>query len=525
MFCKIALTFLFTFLPSVALLAKTIYVKDYGIRNINNRIEAYRILMKCHQDAVAEGCSLSYKGIDSIYLELPRDVVSIPLPDITDFAGVTITVENRVKDIALFSMSNRSIPVSVNKEEIDNGLFREESLKRGTVILAIADASPWVHNRKGSSEKVNRRDILLLEGGQTDMRPISPYNNRESSPICEYYLVNNLRKEFKNLRFVRTANSNHITTLIKIRGIHNMIVKNIETKTPDNEQMYTDGIFSIDNSVNITLEKLTIDGSYSQRDKFGYGIIVNTVNNLKLKKVKAITKWGVFCSSNLQNLKVENCDINRIDLHCYGKNFECKNCNFIGRDIPFASIFGTVKFVKCQFSKGLPMYLRQEYNANTPFSVIWEKCIFNFHKGANTLIGVNGLSKERPTRRELNYKNLPNITIKDCRINLSENVNSWNLIRTGDVEWNEPIWNLSEIRIDGLEINREATMVLLTTPIMTNDMLRVTINHVYLKKEGKRRKLKVNNLITRESTTILCNGQPVAADSNLNSSEIKVNYK
>lgn len=513
MFKRITLALLFYLVPSVAMVAKTLYVRDYGIHNVNNRIDAYRILLKCHQDAVAKGCSISYKGIDNLYLELPNDVVTIPLPDITDFAGVTITVENRVKDIALFSRSNRRMPVTVNKEEIDNGLFCEESLKKNVVILTISDAKPWVRNRKGTSEKVNRRDVLLLEDGQTDMRPICPYNNVDSSPICDFFPVNKLRKEFKNLRFVRTANSNHITALIKISGENNVIIKNIRTKTPDNDHIYADGIFSIDNSVNITLDDLTIDETYSQRDKFGYGIIVNTVYNLKLKNVRAKTKWGAFCSSNLQNLKVENCDINRIDLHCYGKNFECNNCNFVGRDIPFASFFGTVKFVKCQFSQGLPLYLRQEYNANTPFHVIWEKCIFNFPKRANSLIGVNGLSKERPSRSELAHKNLPNITIKDCYINLSENYNNWNLIKTGDVEWVEPIWNLTEIRIDGLEINKEATMELFTTPVVTKDTLRVTIKRIYEIKNGKRCRLKVNNLTAGERTIITCDGQPVVANT------------
>lgn len=506
---RIALILLFYLLPSVALIAKTLYVKDYGIYKVTNRIDAYRILLKCHQDAVAEGCSLSYKGIKSINLELPNDVVSIPLPDKTDFVGVTITVENRVKDIALFSRVNRAMPVTVKKEEIDNGLFCEESLKKGMVILTIHDAKPWVHNRKGTSDKVTRRDVLLLEDGHTYMRPICPYNNEESSPICEFYLVNKHRKEFKNLCFVRSVNSDHITTLIKVRGENNMIIKNIRTKTPDNDHMYADGIFSIDNSVNISFDNLTIEGSYSQKDKFGYGIIVNTVYNLILKNVMAKTKWGTFCSSNLQNLKLENCDINRIDLHCYGKNFDCRNCNFAGRDIPFASIFGTVKFSKCQFSQGLPLYLRQEYNANTPFSVIWDKCIFNFQKGANSLIGVNGLSEERPTRNELTHKNLPNITIKNCRINLPDNVDSWNLIKTGDVEWDEPIWNLTEIRVDGLEISREATMELFTTPILTKDTLRVMVNGIYIKKDGNRRKYKVNKLTAGQRTKITCDGQPV----------------
>ncbi len=470
--------------------------------------------MRCHQDAVKDGNILSYKGIDNVNLDIPQDAISIPLPDKTDFAGVTIRVENRVKDIALFSKSTTFTTVCVKKEEIDGGSFCEDVLARGKILLAISDETPWVNNRKGTSDRVIRRDILLLDRGKARMRPISPYNNVVSSPICEFCNVDNHRKEFKNLCFIRSANSNHITTLIKIRGQCNMLIKNVSTKTPENNTMFADGILSIDNSVKIAIESLDIDGSYSQKDRFGYGIIVNNVNDITLKKVKAITKWGFFCSSNVQNVKIEDCVINRIDLHCYGKNFECKNCDFKGKDIPFAGIYGTVKFVKCQFTQGLPLYLRQEYNANTPFSVVWDKCVFNLHKGGNSLIGVNGLSKERPSRNELAHKNLPNIIIKDCRIYLLEDVSSWNLIKTGNVEWDEPIWNLNEIRIDGLEINKEATMKLLTTPVVTKESLRVTIKRVYEIKDGKRRRLKINCLSAGENTSITCDGQPIAFDSN-----------
>lgn len=512
----IIINLLTLFVYAVRTEAKTVYVRDYGILNAKNSVEAYWILLKCHQDAIAEGCFLSYSGISYINLELPQDVISIPLPDKTDFAGVTIRVENRVKDIALFSKSATFTSVCVNKEEIDGGTFCEESLTRGKIILAISDKTPWVNNRRGTSDSVIRKDILFLDSGITEMRPISPYNNDVSLPICEFCSVDISRKEFKNLCFIRSANSNHITYLIKIRGQYNMLIKNVRTKTPESNNMFADGIISIDNSVKIIIDNLNIEGSYSQKDRFGYGIIVNNVHEIALKKVKARTRWGFFCSNNVQNVRIEDCDVNRVDLHCYGKNFECKNCNFKGRDIPFASVYGTVKFEKCQFTQGLPLYLRQEYNANTPFSVIWDKCVFNFHKGGNSLIGVNGLSKERPSRGELAHKNLPNIMIKDCRINLADNVNNWNLIKTGNVEWEEPIWNFKEITIDGLEINREATMKLFTSPVMTKDTLRVSIKSVYEIKEGKRCRLKIKNLTAGEKTTITCDGQPVALGSDFN---------
>lgn len=496
--------------------AKTVYVRDYGILNAKNSVEAYWILLRCHQDAVAEGCFLSYRGINNINLELPQDVISIPLPDKTDFAGVTIRVENRVKDIALFSKTATFTSVRVKKEEIDEGSFSEGCLTRGKILLAVADETPWVNNRKGTSDQVIRKDILLLERGKTEMRPISPYSNEESFPICEYCNVGIIRKEFKNLCFIRSANSNHITYLIKIRGQYNMLIKNVRTKTPESNNMFADGIISIDNSVKIIVDNLDIEGAYSQKDRFGYGIIINNVYDIALKKIKARTRWGFFCSNNVQNVRIEDCDVNRVDLHCYGKNFECKNCNFEGRDIPFSSVYGTVKFEKCQFTQGLPLYLRQEYNANTPFSVIWDKCVFNFHKGSNSLIGVNGLSKEKPSRGELAHKNLPNIMIKDCRINLPDNVNSWNIIKTGTVEWEEPIWNFKEITIDGLEVNREATMKLFTSPVMTKDTLRVSIKRVYEIKEGKRCRLKIKKLTAGDKTTITCDGQPVALGSDFN---------
>ena len=46
---------------------------DFGVLEAKNGFERYDALLRCHQFAVQTGAAVSYKGIDSLYLEIPHN--------------------------------------------------------------------------------------------------------------------------------------------------------------------------------------------------------------------------------------------------------------------------------------------------------------------------------------------------------------------------------------------------------------------------------------------------------------------
>lgn len=61
-----------------------------------------------------------------------------------------------------------------------------------------------------------------------------------------------------------------------------------------------------------------------------YSLGVNSVDGLKLKGVKAIGKnsqgyWGFMGSNFVKNLEIEDCNLNRVDVHFYLRNLDVKN--------------------------------------------------------------------------------------------------------------------------------------------------------------------------------------------------------
>ncbi|MBO4307143.1 MAG: hypothetical protein J5848_02390, partial [Bacteroidales bacterium] len=67
---------------------------EYGLLQAKDGMERYEILYACHKDAFDYHRPLSYAGIDTIWLDIPDNAKSLPLPYTTDFAGVVVFVAN-----------------------------------------------------------------------------------------------------------------------------------------------------------------------------------------------------------------------------------------------------------------------------------------------------------------------------------------------------------------------------------------------------------------------------------------------
>lgn len=223
------------------------------------------------------------------------------------------------------------------------------------------------------------------------------------------------------------------------------------------------------NCVDVTLDGITINGTYSLPKRFGYGVFLDNIYNLQVKNMYARANWGVFGNNNIHKAILQNCDINRFDIHCYGKDVSFENCNFVDFYNQFSSLYGVVSFNNCSFTKFTPLLIEGTYNALTAFDVVFENCRINLDENHSALFTIFGFNKQENSRPELKEKCLPNITLRNCQVNVADGMKKWyvyNTQKTNDYEGR--FSNISEVKIEGLSTNGgSATMEVFSKNIET----------------------------------------------------------
>jgi hypothetical protein len=188
--------------------------------------------------------------------------------------------------------------------------------------------------------------------------------------------------------------------------------------------MFGDGAIAFHNCVRITLNDIRIDGTYSQLNKFGYGVAMNNIYDLKVNRMLASAKWGVFGTNNMNKVFLKDCDINRFDIHCYGKNVSFERCTFRNLYNQFSSVYGTIKFSRCKFLDFIPILLEPSYNAYTGFDIVIKDCEWHVKEWHTYLIQAGNPFDEDNQRPELLKKCWPNVSINKLKIWGSDNLNT-----------------------------------------------------------------------------------------------------
>ena len=461
-------------------LCQTINPIDYGFLNAKTGVERYQVLLKCHKAALPHGRRVCYKGLKRIEIEIPENAQSIPLTSYTDFSGVTIVVKNTKKSLPLFTLSDRLVPLdTIYGEDIDRGEYTGyDNLRKGLYLLVVTDQNPWISNRKGYDYGTIRRDAFVVSNGRTCMRPISSYKTQATKPKAYYCPVDKKKKIIKNLTFIRAAGSTEITKLFVIQNQYNLVVSNVTIKTPDDGKLYGDAAIQLGNCVKVELNDITVNGTYSQRDKFGYGLSLGNVSNLTIKRMYAKSKWGVFGNNNIKDVVLKDCDINRFDIHCYGRDVKAIRCEFSEQYNQFSSFFGTLEYDKCSFTNFVPVLMESSFNAYTPFDIIWKNCTFCVGKRNNYLITLFGVPEAKNERLELRRKCLPNVYIKKCSVYLSEDVEQWYLIETGGLYCQDSFDYVSNIILKNIKVYNSAnkSFGLFSEDVKTTNPLKTVVN-------------------------------------------------
>ncbi|MBR5018599.1 MAG: hypothetical protein IKX53_03055 [Bacteroidales bacterium] len=459
-------------LPLVSLLlaavvqAQPVSPLDFGLDKAQTGTERYAVLLRAHQSALAQGRPVSYAGIDSLEIDIPSSADPIPLPDVTDFAGLVLTVRNTVRSGFLFQMSQELRTLDLDREVVAQWDFRKiPVLNEGVKLLVVEDRTPWVKQRKGYSYGATRRDITLLRNGVARSKPIQPYTTAVSNPKVSYCAVTLTRKEIRNLTLLRTGDSSRKTYAFLLENQNNIVVENVRVETPASNTMNADQVFAIRNCTNVLFTDVTISGTYSQLENYGYGIAMDNVWKSRFVRLKADAAWGIFGNNNINGAQVEDSDINRLDVHCYGRDIYCLNTTFRDLYNQFASFFGYLTFEGCRFIHFVPVLFESSYNAFTFYEIMIKDCSIQVDGTRPWLINAGQMAGEANERPELSKKYLPSVLIDGLEVTAPKNVFSWYMIHFNDTRrplventWNVDVRNLTvqpatlKVRLSNLKL-------------------------------------------------------------------------
>ena len=388
---------------------------DYGWNSAQTDVERYRVLLLTHQQAVNKGEAVDYTGFETINVELPQDARPIPLGDNTDFKGCTFHVVNNSRDCYLFEYRKSITPLTLDKRIIDGGDFSSvPELATGRKLLIIEDQNVWA-KRIGYSYQAPRRDILAIIDGQAQNSVVYTYDTPYSNPRFFYGEVSDNEKYFGNIAFIRSESSTHKTFLVHILNEENFRLSNIRVETPDS-RLTGDYLMNLENLYRLSAEEISVDGTYSATDSYGYAIAMDNVAECRFADLQGNTRWGFFGNYNINGCTLANCHINRFDIHCYGKDVVCRGCEFSGYYNQLSSFYGTLTYDSCTFTDFVPVLIEPSFNAFTPFSLVMTDCVWKITPNHNFLIDCSTVTTEENVRQELRNQSLPTISISNLTV-------------------------------------------------------------------------------------------------------------
>lgn len=469
---------------------------NYGLSVAKTGIERYDVLQKCHQDALRKGAKVSYAGISSIEIDIPEKFSSIPLTSETDFAGCTLKVLNRQKKaVYLFSMIQKTKALVVPAKNIDSADFHSiEELNNGIYLLIVADKKPWVDNRIGYKYGHTRKDVMLVRNGRGSNKPVMPYDNLQSQADCSYCVVDMSQKVVKNLTIVRDARSTAVTNIFRIEAQNNVLLENMNFTTPERTGLLDDRMIRIENCTNVRFENLNVKGTYSASDHSGYAFNLNNIWNHTAHRVKANGNWGVYGNNNIHKAQMEDCDLNRFDIHCYGRDISSKGCVYRSLYNQYSATYGTIRYDDCTFADFIPYLNGGSYNAFVPVDVLFCNCIINLSQSGNKktcMAKISGLGHEQNKRPELRKKCLPNFLLSNCTINIDKNLKRWYFFNFGNVKEIPSLDNISTINMENVYINGDAAFELANIKLGIDRSIAVHSDRVYHKRNGHKVKFRL----------------------------------
>ena len=429
---------------------------DYGLAEAATGEERFDILYRTHLQALSEGREVDYTGLGTVSLTIPASAATIPLGPNTDFKGTRFQVLNNAKDVYLFSMRNGRSAVSVSGKQIDAADYSAvPELAKGVHIVAIEDQNAWVDNRTGYDYGATRREVVLVKDGVGSNGPVSPYDNSASNPSVWYCQTDESEKTFCNIILDRDPSCTKKTYLAYFDMQNNVHLSNIEINTPKSD-LYGDSSIAFRYCTNVLLEDGIFEGNYSASNKYGYSISCNGTWNTIFRRLKSNCPWAVFGNNNTHKSLIENCDIERYDTHCYGRDITMRDCILNGKGLPVSSVFGDILLESCNFKDCYLYSMRSDYNSYVDFNIIVRDCEIT-PRTTCSIISMGKLDNVINTRPELSKKRWPNIDIDGLTVNIKADTDRLTLFYVPKNTYGEDLGHMSDVSIKGLKFKYAST--------------------------------------------------------------------
>ena len=415
--------------------------------NLKNAMESYR--NQGYTKVTFPELSATQYGYGIVFYEIQLGDSPIKSPRQVDFNGWTIKVKNSEASFGLFDLERRDAQghaiilkdLHVTKHDIDSGDFRAcPELATGRKLLIVKDEKEWTY-RTDSNNQVSfpREDAILIVDGKAVNKPIAPYDTPSSAISYHYYdLDNDVPIRFSHLTFKRDVTSSHTTNLLFVQGYNDVLIENITIGFTDNSitghtATGLDRCINVFNCSNVKLRNININGTYSASNTAGYGFYLQTVFNLSLYNVNGQAMWGVTNMFNINRMYLNHCTLNRLDIHCYGRDIRCYDCTFentlsSNKYNQFSSFYGLLHYESCTFNGNfIPALLEASYHAFTGFDLVLQDCTYNATLDEIRIVSANfetELTNGTIRRAELQEYCLPNVQVINLKYTNSHQGNS-----------------------------------------------------------------------------------------------------
>ena len=482
---------------------------DYGLVEATTGEARYEALYNAHCAAVALGLPLEYSGVGTVELTVSSASKAIPLPPQTDFKGTVFKVRNNAKKCFLFSLEKVFSRVAVSGAQIDAADYSSvPALASGLHLLRIQDDVHWVDDREGFDHPADRADVVLVRDGVGSNGPVASYDTPATRINAEYCAADEVQKSVCNVTLIRDAASTQNVNLLSVRGINNLYLSNIRVETPSGTGIFGDTAVDIRHCTNILCEDMTFDGLYCDDHESGYGLSLNNTWNAMFRRIHSHNRWAAFGCNNMQDSYLEDSDVERFDIHCYGRNITIRNSTLTGKGLPCSSIFGTILCENVTFNDCFTYSMRTEYNAFTPFDIVLKNC--ELYAGSqHALVNIGKVDAKINPRPELAKKNWPNLEVDGMTVHLIVGASSFSLFHLSDMQkYPDPLGHVSSIKVKDLnyvyKTNSPVRTYVVYFPISVENPCKVEFDHVNFLPEGAsgpaRVTLNLNGNVTTKVT-------------------------
>lgn len=446
---------------------------DYGLREATTGTERFESLRRTHAAALEQGTTVNYDGIDTLFLEIPRGAQSIPLTWHSDFGNTLFIIKNCTHSMALFEKAPALSPVASDIDDsilcaaIDNGDFSHiPQLCEGSWLVEVTDSTRWVEQREGYKYGHYRQELIRIRNGHSLDRPAMPYSSTASKPRLQGRRTETDRPFFVgHIALQRDTASAANINLLDLQNLDSITLQGIVAVTTASRQVY-DGLLKIYSCADIFIDTATLVVSGSS-DYKGYDLLMNNCRNARIQHLYARNPWGAFGTNNMYNTLLEDCDANRFDIHCYGRDVTMRRCQITDSYNQFSSVYGTIRFDSCRFDNSLPVLIEDSYNAYNHFTLVMRNCWWRLTRDNSLLIRAGRHTDNLSARPELQEKCLPDIDIQGLELQADRGVRRLTLVHYRGKRSQLPVGGIRQISLRDVRLTgaRRLPIRICDTPV------------------------------------------------------------